>query len=411
MKILILSINYSPELTGIGKYTGEMAEWLASHGHTVRVVTAPPYYPTWNVFPGYRTFSFQREHLNGVDVWRCPLWVPAKPSALKRLIHLTSFALSSLPVMLCQVKWRPDVVMVIQPPFFCAPSALLVSLLTKACSWLHVQDFEVPAFFRLGFGVSTRLEKLFTGFESCLTKSFDRVSTISFSMVERLQLLGVEARKCQYIPNWVDVEHIRPLPRAESLRSRLGISDDTFVALYSGNMGKKQGLEMVIEAAMHFQGTHPEVLFLLVGDGAAHRELKNMTEDLSLANVKFLPLLPLAELPNLFTSADLHLVIQKRGAADVVMPSKLTGILAAGGTVLITADQNTELGRLVEKFPAIGIRVAPEDVQEFIDGVEQSIRRIRANGYLNTASRAYAEKYLDKNVILGNLERAMEGSV
>lgn len=99
MKILVYGINYSPELTGIGKYTGEMVEWLAAQGHEVRVITAPPYYPQWQVGENYSAWRYKREE-GAATVWRCPLYVPKQPSTLKRLLHLGSFAVSSFfPLM------------------------------------------------------------------------------------------------------------------------------------------------------------------------------------------------------------------------------------------------------------------------------------------------------------------------
>ena len=100
LRILIYSTNYAPEVTSTGKYIGEMGEWLAKRDHQVRVVTTPPYYPAWQVAEGYSNWAYRREQVAGTDVWRCPLWVPSRPSGTKRLFHLTSFAASSLPVML-----------------------------------------------------------------------------------------------------------------------------------------------------------------------------------------------------------------------------------------------------------------------------------------------------------------------
>lgn len=94
MKILVYGINYSPELTGIGKYTGEMVAWMAQEGHEVRVITAPPYYPQWKVGERYSAWRYRWEE-GEATVWRCPLYVPKQPSTLKRLLHLGSFALSS----------------------------------------------------------------------------------------------------------------------------------------------------------------------------------------------------------------------------------------------------------------------------------------------------------------------------
>ena len=85
-RILVVGINYAPEAIGTGKYTSEMCAWLAARGHQVRMVTAPPYYPAWKVWPGYRRWWFQSESLQGVEVVRCPLWVPARPNGLKRLL-------------------------------------------------------------------------------------------------------------------------------------------------------------------------------------------------------------------------------------------------------------------------------------------------------------------------------------
>lgn len=111
MKILIYGLNYAPELTGVGKYTAEMAALLASRGHEVRVVCAPPYYPEWHVADNYTSWQYQRETRDGVTIWRAPLWVPTHPNGLKRMLHLMSFAASSLPLLARQILWRPQVAM------------------------------------------------------------------------------------------------------------------------------------------------------------------------------------------------------------------------------------------------------------------------------------------------------------
>ena len=117
MKILVYGINYSPELTGIGKYTGEMVEWMASQGHDVRVITAPPYYPEWKVGERYSSWRYRREE-GAATVWRCPLYVPKQPSTLKRLIHLGSFALSSFFPLMAQRRWKPDRIIGVVPTLF-----------------------------------------------------------------------------------------------------------------------------------------------------------------------------------------------------------------------------------------------------------------------------------------------------
>ena len=143
MRVLIVGINFHPELTGIGKYTGELAAYLDGRGHQIRVITTPPYYPHWQVQPGYRGWQYRQEKWQGVWVFRCPLWVPRRLSGIKRLLHLLSFALTSFPVLLGQCSWRPNLILCIAPTFFNAPFALFTARLSGAKAWLHIQDFEL----------------------------------------------------------------------------------------------------------------------------------------------------------------------------------------------------------------------------------------------------------------------------
>jgi colanic acid biosynthesis glycosyl transferase WcaI len=225
VRILIYGLNFAPEPTGTGKYTGEMAVWLAARGHQVRVVTAPPYYPAWQVDPGYSPWQYRQENWLGVRVWRCPLWVKKQPSGLERLLHLLSFALSSLPVMVLHIFWRAEVVVVIEPAFFCVPMALVTAALGGSRSWLHIQDFEMDAAFELGI-IPKKLKGLVVGIERGLTKAFDRVSTISPGMLAKLTEKGIPTAKQVLFPNWVDTAQIYPLDHPSPLRGELGIPNE-----------------------------------------------------------------------------------------------------------------------------------------------------------------------------------------
>ncbi len=407
MKILLYGINYAPERVGIGKYTGEMALWLAQRGHAVRIVTAPPYYPDWQVQEDYRAWRYRRESQNGIDVWRCPLWVPRHPSGITRIIHLLSFAFFSFPLLLRQIFWKPDVVMVIEPPLFCAPEALLTARLSGAKAWLHVQDFEIAAFFGLGFSSSGFLKKCAIAAESLLMRSFDHVSSISGSMLKRVSQLGVAESRIFFFPNWVDVEHIRPNPAGCNLRREWGFSDRQNIVLYSGNMGKKQGLEMILEAAAHHAETNPDAIFLLVGEGPAKAALVAESEKRNLRNIVFKPLQPLERLPALLAMADIHLVVQKRGVADAVMPSKLTGILASGGFSIITADRRTELGQFVLQNPGIADLIEPEDQEALIQAVSRLLSQHASRQGYNVIARRYAEQYLATDVVMKKFEKQL----
>lgn len=395
MKILLYGINYSPELTGIGKYSGEMAAWLAAQGHEVRVVTAPPYYPDWKVWQGFSTWRFNKRQEAGVTVIRCPLYVPAKPTAIKRLLHLASFSLSSALALFAQLRWSPELVILVVPTLFCAPQALAVSKLTGAKSVLHIQDYEVDALFGLSIARGERLKRWAFAVERAVLRAFDRVSTISSGMLQRAAEKGVAKEQLRFFPNWSETARFHNVSRDPQLLHRLGIEPNKRVLLYSGNIGEKQGLESVIEAAQRL-AQRPELVFLVVGEGAGKARLLAMSQQRGLKNVVFAPLQPYEDLPALLASADCHLVIQKRGAADAVLPSKLTNILAVGGNALITADPETSLGQLCSEYPGIATLIEPESVDALVSGIES----VLAMPAPNTIAKGYACEYLDKDQIL-----------
>ena len=178
-----------------------------------------------------------------------------------------------------------------------------------------------------------------------MLRRFDRVSSISARMLERLQLKGVQPGRVVHFPNWVDVNAISPSAGPSAYRAELGIAADAVVAMYSGSMAGKQGLELLPEAARELARVMPNLVFVLCGDGIYRRTIEAQCADLP--NVRLLPLQPLERLGDLLNMADVHLLPQLPDVADLVMPSKLTGMLASGRPVLAIADPGTELAHVV----------------------------------------------------------------
>lgn len=410
MKILLYGLNYAPELTGIGKYSGEMCEWLAENGHDVRVICAPPYYPEWQVDKAYSNWQYQSESRNKVTVLRCPLFVPKKPKTLSRLLHLISFALSSLPVIFAQGFWKPDVVICIEPAFFCVPATLLFSKLCGSKSVLHIQDFELDAMLGLGLGSSGIVARFAGQIERWFMRRFDAISTISYSMLRNAEHKTGQPEKLFYFPNWVDTDFLKPGADAALFRQIWAIPETTRVVLYSGNMGRKQGLEIVLQAANQLR-LEPDLLFIMVGSGAAQAELMDLAKQMDLPNLKFYLLQPYENLPALMALADIHLVVQKKGAADTVLPSKLTTILAVGGECVITAEANTELGLLCQQYPGIAMRIEPENVDALTTTLKEMLLNLpsKAHGVYNTVAHQFALDNLKKDQILSRLVTQLEG--
>jgi len=403
MKIMIHSINYLPELTGSGKFTGEMGSWLAARGHKVRVVTSPPYYPEWRVRPGYCKLWYSAEEIDGVRVIRCPLWVPRHQSGLRRALHFACFAASALPVLLWHsLTWRPDLLCVVKPPAFALPGGLLAAALGGAQAWVHIQDFDLEAGFELGLVKGAFLRRFALAVENWLLRRFARATTISSRMLEKLHSKSVMPGRSALFPNWVDTELIRPLKGPTKFRGALGIPPEAVVVLYSGNMGEKQGLDTLAAAAHLLEGER-DIVFVLCGEGSARRRLEEAAKGAS--NIRFQRLQPLEKLNELLNLADIHVLPQRAAASDLVMPSKLGGMLASGRPVVAGAYPDTEIARAVE---GAGVVVPPDDALAMATAVRALARAPEWRAALGHSARARALEDWDRDPILERLLRWLE---
>tara|TARA_B100000674_G_scaffold92251_1_gene64861 strand:+ start:10124 stop:11335 length:1212 start_codon:yes stop_codon:yes gene_type:complete len=402
MKILLYGINFSPELTGIGKYSGEMADWLSSRGNSIKVITAPPYYPEWKIHQNYKNF-FHKESKENIEVLRCPLYVPSKPNTIRRLVHLITFSLSSFLPVLFSVFWKPDIIIQPVPTLFCSIQTIILSKICKSKSIIHIQDFEVDAMFSISSTKVKFLKDFAFWAESKILKNFDYVSTISNGMIEKAKNKGVPENKIIFLPNWTNIDHFKDVQKDEGVLNKLGIDANKKIVLYSGNMGEKQGLEVVIHVAKQME-TNENIQFVLIGEGAAKENLKILKNSINAENVKFLPLQPYKILPKILASCDCHLVIQKSAASDLVLPSKLVNILAVGGNSVITALRDTSLGKIFTENENLGVLVEPESINDLKTGILKAISMDKPNHH----AQRYAKNNLDKEVILRNFLRAIE---
>jgi colanic acid biosynthesis glycosyl transferase WcaI len=394
LKVLLISVNFAPEPTGIGKYSGDMAAWLAEHGHEVRVVAAPPYYPMWKVHPAYSPQRYRRESWRGVDVWRAPLWVPKRPGGGARVLHLLSFAVTSFPLILRQIFWRPDLVLAVAPAFVCAPSAWLVARLCGAEAWLHIQDFEVDVAFQMGLLKGELLKRIVLRMERWMLRRFDAVSTISRRMIELLIRKNVSVERTRYFPNWVEIPESQPVSTDGSYRAELNIGRDAVVVLFSGTMGGKQGL-MVIPDAAGFLAFRKDIVFVICGDGVLKPKFAAAIADLP--NVRLLPLQPLERLAELLRMADIHLLPQSPGAADLVLPSKLSGMLASARPVIATCRPGTEIAGIVSNC---GLLVAPNDSRSLADAIIRLADDAALRQSLGRRARDFAIANFERDAVL-----------
>jgi colanic acid biosynthesis glycosyl transferase WcaI len=401
-RVLLISGNFSPELTGIGKYNGEMIDWLASHEYECAVITTFPYYPQWKVQDAYSKKSYwyktERYIVDGkemVTVHRCPHYIPKEPTGLSRVLSDASFFLSALlKVILLLFSRKYEVVITVVPAFHIGLLGLLYKKIKGAVFFYHIQDLQIEAAQQLGMIPSRTIIKLLYKIESFIIHRADLISTISEGMIRKVKAKC--KREVSLFPNWVDTNLFYPLEDKTGIKEEFGFRASDKIILYSGAIGEKQGLEKILQAAKVLQ--YSKCHFVICGSGPYKAKLELMKHEMSLNNVTFLSLQPFQKLNRFLNMADVHLVLQKADAADLVMPSKLTTILAIGGLPLITAKEGTSLYEIVSANK-MGILIDPDDQEAF----NTIIMHILVNDFeeIKENAREYASQSININSVLG----------
>lgn len=396
-RILIVGLNYAPEPVGIGPYTQGLAEALAAEGRSVEVVCGQPYYPQWKPYPGFRR-GWTRSEEGGVAVHRCPHYVPAEPGGLKRIVHLASFALSAVPAALAAAlrspETRPQVVVAVAPALPSVLTAWLAARLAGARLWIHVQDFEAEAAVATGLlREGSAAARIALWLERRLLGLADRVSTIGPQMTARLAAKGVAPERTRELRNWADARFAPDSAGAEALRAEWGLTGKV-VALYSGNIARKQGIEVLIEAARALRH-RPDIAFVICGEGPNRQALEGLAEGLGTLQIRDLQ--PAERMGTLLAMADLHLLPQIAGAADLVLPSKLTNMLASARPVVATTEPGTGLYAEVDGCGAIAL---PGDAAKLAATVEALTDDPQRRSALGDAAGMRARERWHKDAII-----------
>jgi len=395
-RVLVVGINCFPELTGIGKYSGEMINWLAENGYQTTMITAPPYYPDWRVQKPYQNYWYKKEnfHEGKLNLYRCPLYIPRSPSGIKRLIHEATFFLSAFVVVFKLLfQQKHDLILVIAPPFHLGFLALFYRFFKGGKIVYHIQDLQIEAARELQMLPAGFFSILF-GMERFIMKRVEFISTISEGMLSKLKLKT--DKQLTFFPNWVDIAGFYPLPERSTLKLKWDYNENDQVVLYSGSIGEKQGLISLLRIAELLQD-NSKIKFLICGNGPYKQELIRIRDQKGIKNVRFLPFQDYSKFNEFLNMADIHLILQKANASDLVMPSKLTAILSVGGLAIVTANAGTTLYQVINEH-GMGVVVPAEEDQilasKILEISESNQNQLRIN------AREYASKYLDKNNIL-----------
>ena len=408
MNILLISYNYSPELTGIGKYNAEFSEYLVIQGHSVEVITGFPNYPHWELFKGYSNSFYSVENLNGVEVTRCPLFIPTNPSGSKRMIMDFSFYLTSLFVLIKKVVLfsRYDLVFVPSPSFLMGIHILFLRFFWRKTIFVyHIQDLQIDAALELGIIKYPWIKRILLKIENLIFEKSTVVSTISVGMRKKILAKSEFLKDVLIMPNWVDDQVIYTTEIKQEVISNLGIPLNKKIFLYSGAIGEKQGLDSLLIVAKKLKIQCPDLLFVISGTGPFKKKLEQIASDDRVDNIKFIDLQPNEGFNQLLNYASCHLIIQKKQGSESFLPSKLGAILAVGGLSIVTAEKETSLYDIVQNNN-LGIVIEPENEDALYESIvmvyDQILNPEESAQIHNLKNNAkyFAVQYLQKESII-----------
>ncbi len=363
MKILVLSLVFPPDNVSTAHVVGSLASGFRQAGHDVVVLTSTPHYH--NDDDGRWREGLERQlgslvvksAADGLVSYHVRMPDKANP-VLVRLVSWVWYHVVSTVIGLGISRGCHVILAVPPPPLTIALTAWLLGAFRGIPFVYNVQEVYPDVAVALGALKRQPAVALFRAIERFVYRKARAITVISAGMLANLAAKGVPAAKILQIPNFVDPDElpIRPRDNAFAIQHGLG---GRFVVSYAGNMGVPQGLGTVLEAARQLADA-PEILFLLVGDGAALPALRAQAERDGLANVRFLPYQPYAVVPDLYAASDVCLVPQAEGTAHHGLPSKVYRIMACGRPILGICDAQSEVAALLAES-GCGVSVRPGD--------------------------------------------------
>jgi colanic acid biosynthesis glycosyl transferase WcaI len=381
-------------------------EYLAGRGHEVTVCTAFPFYPQWRVADEYRGLLFGRQERNGVAILRCPLYVPRRVTALKRTLHEASFLAASL--IRLSLRRRPEVMFVTSPPLSLSIAGVMLSRLWSVPCVFHVEDLQPDTALDLGMlPPSGALARSLYALERTAYRNAALVSTLTEAMRKKIVSKGIEPNKVVLSSGWAEpaLFSIPVGAGGKDFRRSFGF-DDRFLVVHAGNMGVKQGLGVILEAAQR-TAANSQIAYLLVGDGAMREALEARARSMPLRNLRFLPLQPIELFRDMLAAADVGLLTQQRTVADIVFPSKVLTLLAAARPVIASISPGSEVARVLNESGAAVI-VPAEDPRALADAVLAVARDREGRRLMAERGRTYALGHWNRDRTLPLMEARLQ---
>lgn len=396
----MVGINYAPEVTGIAPYTTGFAEGMARAGHDVSVVTALPHYPEWRIAAGYEDAHRAPTVINGVRVRRVKLHVPVNPTPRGRILLEASFAQAAV-----RAPWgRPDLVVAVSPTLLSTAVVIGRSRLLRVPCGVIVQDLYSSGVVETG-AMSGRLATAAARFEGAVLSSATGVSLIHDRFVNNVVKLGVDRSAINVVRNWTHIEQRITHTSDDDVRAAFGWKRDEIVAIHTGNMGVKQGLENVVAAGKledRSNGDEMKVRFVLIGDGNQRKMLEQQAR--GLRQVDILDPVPEDQFRRVLGAADVLLVNEKPGVGEMAVPSKLTSYFVSGKPVVAATDPNSGTAHEIDVSGG-GLRIPPGDPGALLAAVRNMGTDRQTAERLGAMGRRFATETLDAGTAVDRYEQ------
>jgi colanic acid biosynthesis glycosyl transferase WcaI len=269
---------------------------------------------------------------------------------------------------------------------------------------LNIQDLYPETPIRTGQIKNRRAIAVLRSLERYMCAKAAHIAVITPYFREHLESIGVPADKVSVIPNFVDTEFIRPLPKDNAFSRQHGLVDK-FVVSHAGNVGYAYDLDTMVEAAALLRD-RPEIVFLVVGDGVVRAALQKQAAALGVNNVRFLPFQPFELLPLVRASSDVQVALNRPGASRHSMPSKVYEIMASGRPLLASADRDSHLWDLVSGT-GTGLVVEPRDPRALAAAVAELEGNADVREEMGRKGRALAEAHYSRTTVVEAYERVL----
>ena len=408
MKILYLSHYFPPEIGAPAARVSELSRHWVTEGHEVTVLTGFPNHPTGVVPQAYRRRLrrlIMHDALDGINVVRTWLLPFPNRKAYERMLNYSSFCLSSAITGL--FVSRPDILIATSPQLLVGLSGWFLARCKRAPFIFEVRDLWPESLAAVGMGNSqSLLHRVLGKIAGFLYRNCDHIVVVTAAFKEHLiNKWQVPPEKISIVENGVETELFAAGERSASLRAELA-AEGKFVVGYIGTIGLAHGLETVLEAANELRSSHPSVLFLIVGEGAAKERVLHLAAARKLSNIHFVGEQPRSEIPAYIRACDVCLVLLKKtDVFKTVIPTKMLEFMSCERAVIVGVDGEA---RSIVEAAVAGIFIEPESAQD----LTAAVRRLRENTSLSDDmgrnGRQYILRHLSREETARKYEKVLE---